>query len=130
MYASPAGNGDILLTQTAPPPYSDDVKVKREDSEEPAIPMSSIPRASAPTGRQLTYDELKAKLVEAEAVIESLQKESQLRRRKGATVESEKKGATGGGQLATVTRQDPEGVPVKVVAILCFFTFLLSYIFF
>lgn len=76
---------------------------------------------------QPTYEELKRKLAEAEATIESLRQDSSLRKRKGGS-DNEKIPQTQ--QLATATRQVAEGVPVKVVAILCFLTFLLSYIFF
>ena len=90
-----------------------------------ASPVHSAP--SPPARSQPTYDELRAKLAAAERTIESLRQESQLRKRKG-TAEDEK--PTHEPQVATTGRQEPAGVPVKVAALLCFLTFLLSYIFF
>lgn len=90
-----------------------------------ASPVHSAPSPSARS--QPTYDELRSKLAAAERTIESLRQESQLRKRKG-TAENEK--STNEPQVATTGRQEPAGVPVKVAALLCFLTFLLSYIFF
>lgn len=91
--------------------------------EESPAPSKPSPPSRAPP----TYDELQAKLASAEQVIESLRQELQLRKRKGGA-ESEKQAPEP--QVATASRQEPSGVPVKVVAMLCFLTFLLSYIFF
>lgn len=101
--------------------------MKKEASEEPSR-VSPVPsKPSPPSKAQPTYDELQAKLASAEQVIDALRQELQLRKRKGGA-ETEKSAAEP--QVATATRQETAGVPVKVVAILCFFTFLLSYIFF
>ncbi|SPN97517.1 related to (VAMP)-associated protein [Cephalotrichum gorgonifer] len=125
VFTSPS-HDDTASGPNAPPPYSDEVKVlKKEVSEEPLRPSPLQSRSTS--GSQPTYEELKAKLAASENIIEGLRQELQLRKRKGAT-ENEK--STAPAQQATVIRQEPSGVPVKVVAILCFLTFLLSYIFF
>lgn len=95
------------------------------DDRSRASPVHSAPSPSARS--QPTYDDLRSKLAAAERTIESLRQESQLRKRKG-TAENEK--STNEPQVATAGRQEPAGVPVKVAALLCFLTFLLSYIFF
>jgi hypothetical protein len=72
----------------------------------------------------MTYDELKSKLVQAEAQLATL-KDSGLRQRKvpgtnEKTVE----------QVAQQVKQTVEGVPVQIVALLCLLSFLLAYFFF
>ncbi|CAI4215341.1 unnamed protein product [Parascedosporium putredinis] len=127
-YASPSNNDDATSSPSPPPQYSDDSRsVKKETVEDtPKTTVGQI-KAQIASIAQPTYEELKRKLAEAEATIESLRQDSSLRKRKGGS-DNEKIPQTQ--QLATATRQVAEGVPVKVVAILCFLTFLLSYIFF
>lgn len=126
-YASPSNNDDTV-SNPSPPPYPEESKpVKKEPVEDtPKTTVGQIKSQIASTV-QPTYEELKRKLADAEATIESLRQESSLRKRKGGS-DSEK--TSQGQQLATATRQVAEGVPVKIVAILCLLTFLLSYIFF
>jgi hypothetical protein len=74
----------------------------------------------------LTYDELKAKLVEAQATIASYAQEGGLRMRKVA------KGETSNETVNDIAHrvQATQGVPLQVVAALCLLSFLLAYLFF
>ena len=83
--------------------------------------------AKATKAVQLTYEELKAKLEAAEAQILALRDNSGLRQRAAKATEAGKEAT---GQLATAVRQNVEGVPVQIVAALCFLSFLLAYFFF
>jgi hypothetical protein len=67
--------------------------------------------ASIKETAELTYEELKAKLAQAEQQLVSL-KDSGLR------------------QTAQAIQQTVEGVPVQMAAILCLVSFLLAYFFF
>jgi hypothetical protein len=73
-----------------------------------------------------SYDELKAKLADAQATIASYAQEGGLRMRKVAAGETNN---------ATVNEmahkmQGSQGVPLQIVAALCLLSFLLAYIFF
>lgn len=126
-YSSPRANAESTPF-SAPPPYtSDDAKDDDDDykSDRPKSAVSQAATAMSETA-QATYEELKAKLAQAEARVAEL-KDSGLRQRnvKAATAEVKKVG----GQVAQAVKQ-PEGVSVKVVAILCLLSFLLAYLFF
>jgi hypothetical protein len=69
---------------------------------------------------------LKNKLAQAEAQLLNL-KDSGLRQRNVKSSSDEKKPA---GNTAQVVRQQPAGVPVQIVALLCLLSFLLAYFFF
>ncbi|KAL2113842.1 hypothetical protein VUR80DRAFT_2234 [Thermomyces stellatus] len=125
-FTSPSN--DDVSSPHPPPPYPEDAKPPKREAAEESPRASPVPSKPSPPSRaQPTYDELQAKLASAEQVIESLRQELQLRKRKSGA-ENEKSPPEP--QVVTTSRQEPAGVPVKVVAILCFITFLLSYIFF
>lgn len=120
-FSSPSGNTET--PSSAPPPY--DTKSNEHD-DEPVDVKSAVSQASATVAStaQVTYDELKQKLAQAEAQLVSL-KDSGLRQRKvpgsnEKTVE----------QVAQQVKQTVEGVPVQIVALLCLLSFLLAYFFF
>lgn len=73
-----------------------------------------------------TYDELKAKLADAQATIASYAQEGGLRLRKAA------QGESGNKVVDDVVNQiqTSQGVPLQIVAILCLVSFLLAYLFF
>ena len=90
-------------------------------------------------------DELKQQLAKAHDTIAVLKAKAAettasasegLRQRKPAAASDDDKstvaasGKSAGSELAQATRQGTEGVPVKIVAILCMASFLLAYIFF
>lgn len=79
-----------------------------------------------------TYEEIKAKLAQAEATIAQLKNDaaSGLRQRKAAVTSEADNSKPSQPELAQATRQGTEGVSVKVVAILCFVSFMLAYFFF
>jgi hypothetical protein len=74
----------------------------------------------------MSYDELKAKLAEAQATIASYAQEGGLRMRKVA------KGETSNETVNEIAHrvQTTQGVPLQVVAALCLVSFLLAYLFF
>ncbi len=74
----------------------------------------------------MSYDELKAKLAEAQATIASYTQEGGLRMRKVA------KGETSNETVNDIAHrvQGTQGVPLQVVAALCLLSFLLAYLFF
>lgn len=120
-FSSPSGNTET--PSSAPPPY--DIKSNEHDDESVDV-KSAVSQASATVAStaQVTYDELKQKLAQAEAQLVSL-KDGGLRQRKvpgsnEKTVE----------QVAQQVKQTVEGVPVQIVALLCLLSFLLAYFFF
>ncbi|POR32411.1 Uncharacterized protein TPAR_07383 [Tolypocladium paradoxum] len=126
-FSSPRANAESTPL-SAPPPYtSNDAKDDDDDykSDRPKSAVSQAATAVSETAHA-TYEELRAKLAQAEAQVANL-KDSGLRQRnvKAATAEVKK----AGGQVAQVVNQ-PEGVSVKIVAMLCLLSFLLAYLFF
>lgn len=118
---------------SAPPPYvSDDATSAHEDDrgDVGSDVKSAISQAAttASTTVQLTYEEIKAKLSQAEAQLSTL-KDSGLRQRNVKTTngDNEKRALA---EPAQALRQTVEGVPVKIVALLCLVSFLLAYFFF
>jgi hypothetical protein len=76
----------------------------------------------------MTYEDLKAKLVQAEQQLVAL-KDNGLRQRnvKSTSSEDDKRPLA---QTAQAVTQTVEGVPVQMAAILCLVSFLLAYFFF
>lgn len=76
----------------------------------------------------MTYEEIKAKLVQAEQQLVAL-KDNGLRQRnvKSTSNEDDKRPLA---QAAQAVTQTVEGVPVQMAAILCLVSFLLAYFFF
>jgi hypothetical protein len=95
------------------------VRLEDEPSN-PAMPTM------APPAVPMSYDELKAKLAEAQATITSYAQEGGLRMRKVA------KGETSNETVNEIAHrvQTTQGVPLQVVAALCLVSFLLAYLFF
>lgn len=81
---------------------------------------------TAPPAVPMSYDELKAKLAEAQATIASYAQEGGMRMRKVA------KGETSNETVNQIAHrvQTNQGVPLQVVAALCLLSFLLAYLFF
>jgi len=82
--------------------------------------------AAVANAAPMSYDELKAKLAEAQATIASYAQEGGLRMRKVA------KGETSNETVNDIAHrvQGTQGVPLQVVAALCLVSFLLAYLFF
>jgi hypothetical protein len=94
-------------------------KAKEAVKAIPAAVSSAIPNS---------VEELKAQLADAQATIASYAKDGGLRLRKAANaVGTEDIVPTAQAALRTTSQ---EGVPVKVVAALCFLSFLIAYFFF
>jgi hypothetical protein len=83
--------------------------------------------ASIKETAELTYEELKAKLAQAEQQLVSL-KDSGLRQRNVKSDSNDEKRPVA--QTAQAIQQTVEGVPVQMAAILCLVSFLLAYFFF
>jgi len=92
----------------------------KSSASNPAMPTT------APPAVPLSYDELKAKLADAQATIASYAQEGGLRMRKVA------KGETSNETVNEIAHrvQTTQGVPLQVVAALCLVSFLLAYLFF
>lgn len=123
-YSSPSAGG----TTSLPPPYTEDNASAKDDDAQDA--KSTLSKAtSAVTGAaQLTYEELKAKLSEAQGEIAQL-RDSGLRQRNVKGAGSSEKSSQG--QTTQALREQPAaGVSVQIVAILCLVSFLLAYFFF
>ncbi|KAK7454861.1 hypothetical protein CaCOL14_005924 [Colletotrichum acutatum] len=124
VYSSPQQDADSGSPAPAARPSTSDVK---EDtvSEKAQSTVSAASHVVANTA-QVTYEELKQKLSQAEAKIASLQDTSGLRQR----VKTETEKLPTAQEAAAAVRQGAEGVSVQIVAILCLFSFLLAYFFF
>ncbi|UQC85592.1 MSP domain-containing protein [Colletotrichum lupini] len=124
VYSSPQPDADSGSPAPAARPSTSDVK---EDtvSEKAQSTVSAASHVVANTA-QVTYEELKQKLSQAEAKIASLQDTSGLRQR----VKTETEKLPTAQEAAAAVRQGAEGVSVQIVAILCLFSFLLAYFFF
>ncbi|KAJ4133394.1 phosphatidylinositol-binding protein scs2 [Fusarium equiseti] len=119
----------------APPPYQSPQQGSHEE-ERPRSMQSDMEVKSAISQAttsiketaELTYEELKAKLAQAEQQLVSL-KDSGLRQRnvKSDSNDDEKRPLA---QTAQAVQQTVEGVPVQMAAILCLVSFLLAYFFF
>jgi hypothetical protein len=123
-FSSPSGVSRSS-SAAAPPAYADDDRADEPESKS----MLAAAASSATTTAQMTYEELKAKLAQAEAQMASLKETSGLRQRagKGTTTEKIAEGAT---EAAQAVKHTVEGVPVQLVAALCLLSFLLAYFFF
>ncbi|KAL2879558.1 phosphatidylinositol-binding protein scs2 [Colletotrichum sp. CLE4] len=124
VYSSPQQDADSGSPAPAPRPSTSDVKDDTV-SEKAQSTVSAASHVVANTA-QVTYEELKQKLSQAEAKIASLQDTSGLRQR----VKTETEKLPTAQEAAAAVRQGAEGVSVQIVAILCLFSFLLAYFFF
>lgn len=78
---------------------------------------------------ELSYDELKQQLAQAEKLIGQLkQDQGGLRQRKSGAADD--KSGSKPAELAHQVRAGTEGVPVQITAALCLLSFLLAYLFF
>ncbi|KAI8725454.1 MSP domain-containing protein [Fusarium sp. LHS14.1] len=131
-YSSPVAKEESP-SAAAPPPYQSEHIPEEDEKPQPAEdpePKSTVAQATAAVkeAAEVSYEELKAKLAQAEAQIVSL-RETGLRQRnvKPASSEDEKRPLL---QTAQAVQQTVEGVPVQMAAILCLISFLLAYFFF
>ncbi|PGH07898.1 hypothetical protein GX51_01608 [Blastomyces parvus] len=124
-YTSPnASKFDTPTAVRAAPPDATSLDAPKTESRH-------SPLAAVPPKEDTASDELKAKLAEARAQIEKLRDEladQGLRQRK---ISSSAPGSTSSGLQQQQPPQPAElGVPLRVVAGLCFLSFLLAYLFF
>ncbi|QPC77796.1 hypothetical protein HYE68_008548 [Fusarium pseudograminearum] len=132
-YSSP-GARDDSPSSSAPPPYHspqeqyEEHRPKSMQSDFEVKSAMSQAATSIKETAELTYEELKAKLAQAEQQLVAL-KDSGLRQRnvKSDSKDDEKRPVA---QAAQAIQQTVEGVPVQMAAILCLVSFLLAYFFF
>ncbi|KAL6864098.1 PapD-like protein [Trichoderma novae-zelandiae] len=122
-YSSPSG-GDS--SNSAPPPYVHEINDDDDSRPQTAKSAASKTASAVASTVQTGVEEFKAKIAQLEAELANY-KNSGLRQRNVKAGESEK---SSGAALAQQTKQVVEGVPVKIVAILCLVSFLLAYVFF
>ncbi|KFA63868.1 hypothetical protein S40285_04455 [Stachybotrys chlorohalonatus IBT 40285] len=125
-FSSPSARSNIDSTPADASAYD---STHDNDDAVPGAPKSTVSQAATAVTQaaQVTYEELKTKLAQAEAQIATL-KESGLRQRNVKTApESDPKPAP---NLASLTKPSAAGVPVHIVTLLCFISFLLAYFFF
>lgn len=127
-YSSPAlGRESPSATSYRSNPVEDAPESQKPRAEETTVQSTINQAASAVTSAaELTYEELKAKLLQAEAQLISL-KDNGLRQRNVKSSDDEKRPVA---QTAQAVSQTVEGVPVQMAAILCLVSFLLAYFFF
>lgn len=134
-FSSPGIRDESPSSSAAPPPYQSPKESAYEDEKpkstyEESEVKSTIAQATTAIKEtaELTYEELKAKLAQAEQQLVAL-KDSGLRQRnvKSASSDDEKRPLA---QTAQAVTQTVEGVPVQMAAILCLVSFLLAYFFF
>ncbi|CRK30884.1 hypothetical protein BN1708_005314 [Verticillium longisporum] len=115
-------------TSPAPPSYRGAADAQSQHDAGSDHDQSTVSAATAAVSHtvQLTYEEIKAKLQQAEAKIIALQEGGGLRQRVKAG--SEKLPSTQ--EAAAAVRQNVDGVSVQIVALLCLLSFLLAYFFF
>ncbi|OTA70269.1 VAMP-associated protein [Hypoxylon sp. EC38] len=119
-YSSP---GEYIGSQVEPKSSAEEKEIKRED-----LPSAAGAAASPAQGGDSTVAELKQQLDQAERKIAQFKQDQEgLRQRKTTTDNSSSSKA---GEVAQTVRSGTEGVPVKLVAILCFLSFMLAYLFF
>ncbi|RGP80557.1 vesicle-associated membrane -associated b [Fusarium longipes] len=132
-YSSPTARDDSP-SSAAPPPYQspqapyEEERPKSMQSDFEVKSAISQATTTIKETAELTYEELKAKLAQAEQQLVSL-KDSGLRQRnvKSDSNDDEKRPVA---QAAQAVQQTVEGVPVQMAAILCLISFLLAYFFF
>ncbi|KAL3608592.1 phosphatidylinositol-binding protein scs2 [Fusarium poae] len=131
-YSSPNARDDSPVS-SAPPPYQspqesyEENRPKSMQSDFEVKSAISQATASIKETAELTYEELKAKLAQAEQQLVSL-KDSGLRQRNVKSDSNDEKRPVA--QTAQAIQQTVEGVPVQMAAILCLVSFLLAYFFF
>ncbi|RKK79898.1 hypothetical protein BFJ69_g4715 [Fusarium oxysporum] len=134
-FSSPGVRDESPSSSAAPPPYQSPKESAYEDEKpkstyEESEVKSTITQATTAIKEtaELTYEELKVKLAQAEQQLVAL-KDSGLRQRnvKSASGDDDKRPLA---QTAQAVTQTVEGVPVQMAAILCLVSFLLAYFFF
>ncbi|KAH6604541.1 major sperm [Trichoderma cornu-damae] len=123
-YSSPSAADS---SNTAPPPYASDDRDDDESRPQTAKSAASKTASTAVSTAQATTDELKAKIAQLEAELAAYKNGGLRQRNVKNGSDGEKSPA---GAVVQQTKQVVEGVPVKIVAILCFISFLLAYLFF
>jgi len=103
------------------------VKSNDEDARSLADARSTHSNPSLAGSVPPTYEEMKAKLAEAQATIASYSQEAGLRMRNVAKGETSNETVN---NLAHQVHQSTQGVPLQIVAALCLISFLLAYLFF
>ncbi|KKP01690.1 hypothetical protein THAR02_06196 [Trichoderma harzianum] len=121
-YSSPSADD---ASNAAPPPYANDDR--DDDDSRPQTAKSAASKTAAVSSVLAGSEDYKAKIAQLEAELANYKNGGLRQRNVKGSSETEK---SSGGALAQQTKQGVEGVPVKIVAILCLVSFLLAYVFF
>ncbi|EMR67273.1 putative msp domain-containing protein [Eutypa lata UCREL1] len=130
-----AADAHAATPDVAPPAYSSPsayVAAGESKDRDEASPGPAGLAASAMTKHaDLSYDELKQQLAQAEKLIGQLkQDQGGLRQRKTGAADDKSGASSKPADLAQQVRAGTEGVPVQITAVLCLLSFLLAYLFF
>ncbi|RFU77223.1 major sperm [Trichoderma arundinaceum] len=123
-YSSPSAADS---PNAAPPPYANDERDDDESRPQTAKSVASKTASAVASTVQGATEDLKAKIIQLEAELANYKNGGLRQRNVKGSSDGEKSTA---GAIAQQTKQVVEGVPVKIVAILCLISFLLAYIFF
>ncbi|KAK7754839.1 phosphatidylinositol-binding protein scs2 [Diatrype stigma] len=134
--SKPSGaNGHEATPEAAPPAYSSPSAYTagesraREVRDEASPGVAGLAASAIAKTAELSYDELKQQLAQAEKLIGQLkQDQGGLRQRKSGAADD--KSGSKPAELAHQVRAGTEGVPVQITAALCLLSFLLAYLFF
>ncbi|KAK3996689.1 vesicle-associated protein 2-2 [Cladorrhinum sp. PSN332] len=130
-YSSP----EATAVESTPAPQPEP-RIESEDLDDTQATALTQPGPSTASSIKAAVVEdveaVKSQLAEAKATIARLTTEatSGLRQRKATASTEEEEAPAKQPELAQATRQGTEGVSVKIVAVLCFVSFLLGYFFF
>ena len=123
-YSSPGDESHIMNETALAEQPSLPTVISKKESKHDMQAQIPVMKTAKPT-----YEELEARLREAEVMIAQLKNEGRFRQRKAHSGE-EKEEAVATRQLAAKQSRGNEGVPLNIVAALCLATFFLAYIFF
>ncbi|KAI1005330.1 hypothetical protein K3495_g2883 [Podosphaera aphanis] len=102
-------------------------KIRPSSSVPGSVDSKVSPKAELSNAPTLSYDEIHARLVKAEQVIASYAHDGGLRLRKNVKGGTESEVFS---EVAHQVQQGSQGVPLQIVAALCFTSFLLAYLLF
>ncbi|KAL7949394.1 PapD-like protein [Trichoderma barbatum] len=123
-YSSPSAADS---PNTAPPPYVNEDREEDESRPQTAKSAASKTASAAASTVLPAGDDYKSKIAQLEAELANYKSGGLRQRNVKGSSETDK---SSGGALAQQAKQGVEGVPVKIVAILCLISFLLAYVFF
>lgn len=124
----PSYSSPEQTSATAQPERSPSVDAKKAKAEPDTISniSSSASAATAQIAQSLPVEQVKDKVAEIKSAVAAKVEDSGLKQRKTATASAPAPVT----KIHPAAQQAPQGVPVHLVAVLCFVSFLLAYFFF